>query len=128
MDMVFRLSFAAVGGLLAFCQAWMPTNRLVRWIYTDQGLKWGVPIAAVLVPFYVVVGQAARERIDAGSSGWWWVLLAWSLVGALKFLSVGIRTPFVWALRAVRRHARLRRDPRSPAGPPVAVPHLTRGR
>ncbi len=128
MDMVFRLSFAAVSGLLAICQAWMPTNRLVRWIYTDRGLKWGVPIAAVLVPFYVVVGQAAQERIDAGGSGWWWALLAWSLVGALKFLSVGIRTPFVWALRAVRRHARLRRDARSPAGTPVAAPHLNRGR
>jgi hypothetical protein len=114
MAMVIKLGIAAVGGLLGACQAWMPTNHLVRWIYTDRGLKWGVPIAAVLVPFYVVVGQAVTERIDAGGSGWWWVLLAWSLVGALKFLSVGIRTPFVWAFRAVRR-ARRRRDPRSPA-------------
>lgn len=112
--MVIKLGIAAVGGLLGACQAWMPTNHLVRWIYTDRGLKWGVPIAAVLVPFYVVVGEAVTERIDAGGSGWWWVLLAWSLVGALKFLSVGIRTPFVWAFRAVRR-ARRRRDPRSPA-------------
>ncbi|QAY63521.1 hypothetical protein ET495_09980 [Xylanimonas allomyrinae] len=104
--MVVRLGLAAVGGVLGMCQAWLPSNLLVRWIYTDRGLKWGVPIAAALIPAYVTVGQVAQGRIDAGGSQWWWALLAWSLLGALKFLSVGIRTPFVWAVRAMRRRAR----------------------
>ncbi|MPV35968.1 hypothetical protein GB881_02705 [Georgenia subflava] len=100
--MIFRLSFGLVGGALGFAQAWMPTNHLVRWIYTDRGLKWGVPIAVVLVPTHYRLGNMFQGQVEGGGSNWWWLALAWAVINCLKFISVGIRTPFVWVYRTVR--------------------------
>jgi hypothetical protein len=101
--MPFRLSLGLARAALGVSWAWMPTNHLVRWIYTDRGLKWGLPIAVVLVPIYYQLGRLAQARIEDGGSSWWWLALAWAVVNCVKFTSVGIRTPFVWAYRAVRR-------------------------
>lgn len=101
--MIVGLGFGLVGAVLAFCQTWMPTNHLVRWIYTDRGLKWGIPIAVVLVPVYYQLGHLVQARIEDGGSSWWWVALAWAVINCLKFISVGIRTPFVWVYRVLRR-------------------------
>lgn len=101
--MIFGPSFGLVGFLVSFCQAWMPTNLLVRWIHTDHGLKWGMPSAAVLVPSYYELGHVFQAQIENGGSAWWWLALAWALINCVKFLSVGIRSPFVWIYRTLRR-------------------------
>lgn len=101
--MIFQLSFGLVGFLIGLVQAIFPTNYLVRWIYTDRGLKWGVPIAVALVPIYYHLGHVVQANIEAGGSEWWNLALIWSLINCIKFISVGIRTPFVWLYRAVRR-------------------------
>ncbi|TRW47449.1 hypothetical protein [Georgenia yuyongxinii] len=101
--MVFRLSFAFTGALIAFCQAWMPTNHLVRWLYTDRGLPWGLPVATLLVPVYFQLGRVFQARVEDGGSGWWWLPFAWAVVNCLKFTSVAVRTPFAWVYRVIRR-------------------------
>ncbi|MCL1870575.1 MAG: hypothetical protein FWF90_09225 [Promicromonosporaceae bacterium] len=103
ISVVFRLGRGAAAAVLGFCQAWMPTNWLVRWIYTDRGALWGFPISAVLVPGYFALGHCAEDRLAAGGSNWWWAVFAWAVVNCLKFVSVGLRAPIVWAVRKVRR-------------------------
>ncbi|KAE8765356.1 hypothetical protein [Georgenia thermotolerans] len=114
--MVFRLSFALTRMVIAAFQLWMPTNQLVRWIYTDRGLKWGAPIAVVLAPAYFQLGHLFQERIETGGSGWWWLALAWAVINCLKFVSVAVRAPLMWAYRAARRAIR-----RGAAGPTRAA-------
>ncbi len=94
--MTFQLSSDLVGSLIGIAQATFPTNYLVRWICTDRGLKWGVPIAVVLVPIYFQLLTIFQTRIEAGGSDGWNLALIWALIDCIKFVSVGIRTPFVW--------------------------------
>lgn len=90
------------GFLIGRAQAVFPTNYLVRWVYTDRGLKWGVPIAVVLVPSYYHLGHVFQANIAAGGSEWWNLALLWSLINCIKFISMGIRTPFAWVYRFSR--------------------------
>jgi hypothetical protein len=56
-----------------------------------------------MVPVYYWFGHVFEAQIAAGGSEWWWLAFAWALVNFLKLLSVGVRTPFVWVYRVVRR-------------------------
>ncbi|WP_448071099.1 hypothetical protein [Georgenia yuyongxinii] len=87
----------------AFFQAWMPTNHVVRWIHTDRGLKWGLPIGVALTPLYYLAMTWSGEHLDAGATNWWWVPTLWGVMNTIKFAHVAIRSPFIWLYRIVRR-------------------------
>lgn len=91
--------------ILAFVQAWTPTNHLVRWISTDRGITWGLPIGAALTPLYYLAMTWGGAHMDAGASGWWWVPTLWGAMNTIKFAHVAIRSPFIWACRTVRRRS-----------------------
>ncbi len=100
---IFRFWFGLGLRVHAFFQAWMPTNRLVRWVRTDRGLKWGLPVGAALTPLYYLAMTWSGAHLDAGGSAWWWVPTLWAALNAIKFAHLAVRSPFVWGYRVVRR-------------------------
>ena len=49
---------AAIRGYL---RLYMPTNRVLDWLRTPQGLKWAVPLGLLAVPGYLA--GTARSRV-----------------------------------------------------------------
>ncbi|MFE5291414.1 hypothetical protein ACFQ8T_04480 [Isoptericola sp. NPDC056618] len=108
--LLFRFWFTLARRCYAFCQAWMPTNHLVRWLDTDRGIAWGLPVGAALTPPYYLAMTWSGEHLSADGSAWWWVPTLWAALNAIKFAHVAIRSPFAWAYRVLRRRAVRRVD------------------
>ncbi len=122
---IFRFWFGLGLRVHAFFQAWMPTNHLVRWVRTDRGLKWGLPVGAALTPLYYLAMTWSGDHLDAGGSAWWWVPTLWAALNAIKFAHLAVRrsrcrarTRPAGADRVLDAHGQ-REHPRSPAWPCV---------
>ncbi|RPF28567.1 hypothetical protein [Georgenia muralis] len=96
--------------VLPLAQAWMPTNHLVRWVGTDRGIKWGLPIGIALTPLYNLAMTWGHGHLDAGGTAFWWVPTVWGAINIIKFAHVAIRSPFIWIHRTVRRRRALGRE------------------
>ena len=75
----------AVRGYLRY---YMPTNVLLDRIRTRRGLKWGVPVAFVLVPAYLYTASLAATVVKQGWPGWLNVFVLLFLWNAMKFAAM----------------------------------------
>jgi len=102
--------FGIIWGLTArahYCfRRFMPTNIALDAIHTRRGLKWGVPAMLVAVP-YALAAALCAGLVEAGGSGWLYVLTVLFVWNALKFVVAGPATLFrLLAVRHREAHAR----------------------
>ena len=119
--LILRFWFALALRVYAFVHAWMPTSHLVRWVNTDRGIQWGLPIGAALTPLYYLAMTWSGGHLNVDSSGWWWVPTLWGAMNTIKFAHIAIRSPFVWVRRTLRRPTarQFGAYPRWPGHPPM---------
>lgn len=72
-----------------YLRCYMPTNIVLDLIRTRRGLKWGVPVALVLVPAYLYAASLAATIVEQGDARWLnlLVLFAWD---AMKFAAMSV--------------------------------------
>nr|WP_233199850.1 sulfate permease [Cryobacterium sp. N22] len=85
----------------------MPTTLLLDAIHTRRGLKWGVPAMLLAVP-YAIAMAVCVGLVEAGGSGWLYVLALLFAWNALKFLGAGPGT-LMRLLRVRGRESQARR-------------------
>jgi hypothetical protein len=86
-----------------------PTNVLLRWLRSRNGLKWGVPFM-LLGAAYLLASVALTIFIRDGGAGWLNVLVLLCVWDGVKFVAFG---PLSLVLLArVRIREQLNRRPR----------------
>jgi hypothetical protein len=89
LALLWNLS-AAIRGYLRF---YMPTNRALDWLRTPRGLKWAIPIAAVVTPSFLYATSVAAVIAAEPGLGWMNVLVILFLWNALKFAWAAVLAP-----------------------------------
>lgn len=89
LALLWNLS-AAIRGYLRF---YMPTNRALDWLRTPRGLKWAIPIAAVVTPSFLYATSIAAVIAAEPGLGWMNVLVILFLWNALKFAWIAVLAP-----------------------------------
>lgn len=72
----------------AFLRRYMPTNILLDAIRSRRGLKWGVPVMLLAVP-YLLAASICTNLIANGAPGWLHVAILLCVWNALKLLWIG---------------------------------------
>lgn len=78
---------AALNGYMRF---YMPTNRLVDWLRSPQGLRWAVPVSLAAVPAYLFAMGICARAIEEGAPAYLNVLVLLFAWNAIKFSVVGL--------------------------------------
>jgi hypothetical protein len=103
--------FGIIWGLTARAhyslRRFMPTNIALDAIHTRRGLKWGLPAMLIAVP-YALAAALCVGLVEAGGSGWLYLLTVLFVWNALKFVVAGPAT-LMRLLAVRRREARARR-------------------
>jgi hypothetical protein len=89
LALLWNLS-AAIRGYLRF---YMPTNRALDWLRTPRGLKWAIPISAVVTPSFLYATSVAAVIAAEPGLGWMNVLVILFLWNALKFAWAAVLAP-----------------------------------
>ena len=76
---------AAIRGYL---RLYMPTNRVLDWLRTPQGLKWAVPLGLLAVPGYLAGTAIVAQFALRPGLGWLNVLVFLCFWNAAKFTSM----------------------------------------
>ena len=88
--MIWYVSLWIASTTIRLTQTYSPTNSIAGFIRSRRGHKWGVPIAAVLVPAYAVAfGRVTEPAITTGN-GWLCLLAVLMFWNAGKFLALGL--------------------------------------
>lgn len=85
---MFRLIWAASVHTRYFLRRYMPTNILLDAIRTRRGLKWGVPVMVLAIPYLYVAGILTVVIRDGGP-GWLNLLVILAIWNALKMIWIG---------------------------------------
>ena len=104
---MFGLIWAVTARTHYTVRRFMPTNIILDAIHTRRGLKWGVPLMLLAVP-YAFASVFCAGLVEAGGSGWLNVLAVLFVWNALKLLVAGPVT-LIRLLRARGREAQARR-------------------
>jgi hypothetical protein len=104
---MFALSLGLIARTYYALRRFMPTTLLLDAIHTRRGLKWGVPAMLLAVP-YAIAMAVCVGLVEAGGSGWLYVLALLFAWNALKFLGAGPRT-LMRLLRVRGRESQARR-------------------
>ncbi len=101
--MLLVLSVRLAATIHYYLQAFAPTNILLRRLRTRGGLKWAIPAGLLLVPTYLFAAAIATAVIGDGGPGWLNLVVLTCIWNAIKFASMGILCPILWASSARRR-------------------------
>jgi hypothetical protein len=102
-SIMFRLLWAAAHSTRDLMR-WAPTNRLLGFLRTRQGLKWGVP-AMLLGVAYLFAAATCTTAADLPGSGWLYLFTALFVYDGFKFVFFGPASLFL-LLRARTRDRR----------------------
>jgi hypothetical protein len=80
-----------------------PTNILLRWLRTQNGLKWGVPFMT-LGAVYLLASVALGVLIRNGGVGWLNVLVLLCLWDGVKLVTFGPLSLVLLARVRIREH------------------------
>lgn len=92
---------ATINGYMRF---YMPTNRALDFLRSPRGLKWAIPVGLIATPGYLFAMSVCMTIIERGGPGYLNILVMLFAWNAIKFVVVGVVTPFR-ALRLARRSA-----------------------
>jgi hypothetical protein len=80
-----------------------PTNVLLRWLRSRNGLKWGVPFM-LLGAAYLFASVALGVLIRNGGAGWLNVLVLLCIWDGVKFVAFGPLSLVLLARVRIREH------------------------
>lgn len=87
---------AALNGYMRF---YMPTNRVVDWLRSPQGLRWAVPVSLAAVLAYLFAMGICARAIKEGAPGYLNVLVLLFAWDAIKFVAMGVLSPVLYLER-----------------------------
>ena len=108
-EIVIRLLWTGSVLTRNFLRRYMPTNILLDAIRTPRGLKWGVPVMLLAIPYFLIAAVLVQV-INDGGPAWLNVLVLLSIWNGLKMLWIG---PLSLMLLARLQVNRLKTSPRS---------------
>lgn len=108
-EIVIRLLWTGSVLTRNFLRRYMPTNILLDAIRTPRGLKWGVPVMLLAIPYFLIAAILVQV-INDGGPAWLNVLVLLSIWNGLKMLWIG---PLSLMLLARLQVNRLKTSPRS---------------
>ncbi|QTE28571.1 sulfate permease [Pengzhenrongella sicca] len=88
--MIWYLSSWIAGTAIRLTQMYAPTNIIANFIRTRHGHKWGLPIAAVLVPAYAIAFSRVVDPATATGNGWLYLLAVLMFGNTGKLFALGI--------------------------------------
>ena len=100
--MIWYLSSWIAGTTIRLAQTYAPTNIIAGFIRTRHGHKWGLPIAAVLVPAYAFTFNHIAEPAIATHNGWLYLLAFLMFWNTVKSLTLGILSVALLARARIR--------------------------
>ena len=115
---MFVLASHIVIAVMRFSRRWLPSHRLVAYLRTRRGLRWGLPAAGLGIA-YLMAARWLFELVAAGATQWLYLGDLLLLAGAARLIAGGlfavprlvvVRCREHWQLTvAVRRENRDRR-------------------
>lgn len=109
LTLFFLIIWRTVAIIHGYVLAYAPTNIAIAYLRTPRGLKWAIPSAFVAIPAYLYVAWLMTVLVDRGATEWLLLITMICYIDAVKFVTLGLISPFV-CLGAVvaRRSSRLR--------------------
>ncbi|RCS79455.1 sulfate permease [Brachybacterium alimentarium] len=104
---MFRLIWFASIHIRYFMRRWMPTNIVLDKVRTRRGLKWGVPVMLLAIP-YLYLASLLIVIIRDGGPGWLNLVVLVAIWSALKMLWIGPVSLILLARVRIREHAERR--------------------
>jgi len=87
-EIVIRLLWTGSVLTRNFLRRYMPTNILLDATRTPRGLKWGVPVMLLAIPYFLIAAVLVQV-INDGGPAWLNVLVLLSIWNGLKMLWIG---------------------------------------
>lgn len=110
---MFRLLIVVSIRVRNFLRRYMPTNILADAIRTRRGMKWGLAVMLLAIPYFAAAFWFAG-LIDQGAPGWLHLLVLLTIWNGFKMLWLGPAS-IAWLIRACLREAGARRRQRRAA-------------
>ncbi len=107
--MILMLSVRLAATAHAYVDAYAPTNILIRTLRTTEAQRLALPISALLVIAYGLLGAWLTSIIDSGGPAWLnplALLCAWNTI---KFAWVAVASAAASVRRVIARPLRSRR-------------------
>ena len=107
--MILMLSVRLAATAHAYLDSYAPTSILIRTLRTTEAQRLALPVSAVLVIAYGLLGAWLTSTIDSGGPSWLnplALLCAWNMI---KFAWVAVASSAVSARRVIAHSVRSRR-------------------
>ena len=99
-------SYKLCSAVAFYLRAYAPTNIALDYLRSRRGLKWAFPAALVVTPMYWGAGYAVTTLIQNGGPGWLNLLAALCAWNGIKFALLGLWSPLLLSVAALRRTER----------------------
>ncbi len=100
---MFRLLIVVSIHVRNFLRRYMPTNILADAIRTRRGMKWGLAVMLLAIPYFAAAFWLAG-LIDQGAPGWRHLLVLLTIWNGFKMLWLGPAS-IAWLIRTRLREA-----------------------
>lgn len=108
--MIWYLSSWIAGTSLRLTKTYAPTNVIAGFIRSRRGHKWGIPIAAALVPAYALAFNRVADVATSTNTGWLYLFALLMFWNTGKVLALG-NLSVVLLVRARIREWKWGREP-----------------
>ena len=109
-------SYKLCSAVAYYLRVYAPTNIALDYFRSRRGLKWALPAALVLTPAYWGAGYAVTTLIESGGPDWLNVLAALFAWNGIKFALMGVWSPVLLSVAALRRTERAQSLAKRPFG------------
>ena len=99
---MIALMWHASTAIREYLRTYMPSNIVLDLIRTRRGLKFGVPVALVLVPSLLDVASLISMLVATGAPAWLHLLVLILLWDAMKFAAMGLLSVVLLARARLR--------------------------
>ena len=107
MMLILFGSYKLCSAVAFYLRAYAPTNIALDYLRSRRGLKWALPAALAFTPAYWSAGYAVTTLIENGGPGWLNLLAALCAWNGIKFALLGLWSPILLCVAALRRTERL---------------------
>lgn len=85
---MFRLIWIVSIHIRSYLRRYMPTNIILDGVRTRRGLKWGLPVMLLALP-YLYGASICVELIEDGAPGWLHLIVLLCIWNAMKMAWIG---------------------------------------
>lgn len=85
---MFRLIWIVSIHIRSYLRRYMPTNVILDAVRTRRGLKWGLPVMLLTLP-YLYVASICVQLVEDGAPGWLHLIVLLCIWNAMKMAWIG---------------------------------------